>query len=199
MRLPNSVHEAHPWVIAQIAPDFTLLDVWAVPASGGAGDFGSFLEVMSSLDPADTGSPVVRALFAVRLRLGKWFGWDDATKKRPIPGGTETSLSARLPAELRDTAKGLVIGGAGGFAPLYRTRDEFAAELSNETVHGVLHLAWVDQADGRYRARLAVYVKPRGRLGDVYMTLIAPFRHMIVYPALMRRIGRAWEARRSAH
>ena len=27
------------------------------------------------------------------------------------------------------------------------------------------------------------------------MALIAPFRHYIVYPALMRRIGRAWKAR----
>ena len=50
--------------------------------------------------------------------------------------------------------------------PLYRTDDEFAAEISNQTVHGVLHLAWVEQGDGRYQAQMAVYVKPRGRLGQ---------------------------------
>jgi Protein of unknown function (DUF2867) len=40
-----------------------------------------------------------------------------------------------------------------------------------------------------------VYVKPRGTLGDAYMAAIAPFRHRVVYPALMRQIGRAWDAR----
>jgi len=42
---------------------------------------------------------------------------------------------------------------------------------------------------------MAVYVKARGVLGELYMKLIGPFRHWIVYPALMRQIGRAWEAR----
>ena len=73
---------------------------------------------------------------------------------------------------------------AGGFTPLYRTGGEFAAELSNDTVHGVVHIG-----------HLAVYVKPRGRLGEAYVNLIQPFRHLVVYPALMRQIGRAWEAR----
>lgn len=43
--------------------------------------------------------------------------------------------------------------------------------------------------------RLAVYVKPRGRLGRQYMAFIAPFRHWVVYPALLRQIERAWQAR----
>ena len=200
MRLPNSAHEAHPWVIARIAPDFTLLDVWALPAEGGPDDFDCFLETMSSLDPGQAGSAASRALFSLRYRLGGWFGWDDASRKRPIPGCTETTLSARLPDELRGSAKRPVLGGplqraAGGFVPLYRTDDEWAAELSNGTVHGVLHLAWVGQGGGRYRAQMGVYVKPRGRLGETYMLLIQPFRHLIVYPALMRQIGRAWEGR----
>ena len=42
---------------------------------------------------------------------------------------------------------------------------------------------------------MAVYVKPRGRLGNGYMALIAPFRHWIVYPALMRQIEQAWSVR----
>jgi hypothetical protein len=74
-------------------------------------------------------------------------------------------------------------------------RDEFAAELSNKTVHGVMHLAWVDQGEGSYQGQMAVYVKPRGELGKGYMALIAPFRHAVVYPALMRQIERAWNAR----
>jgi hypothetical protein len=42
---------------------------------------------------------------------------------------------------------------------------------------------------------MAVYVKPNGLLGVVYMAAIKPFRYLIVYPALMRQIGREWRAR----
>jgi hypothetical protein len=155
---------------------------------------------MASLDPANAQSTASRALFALRLRMGSWFGWYDAGNKRRIPGCTETTLAARLPADLRGTATSPVISGAmqraaGGFVPLYQTDDEWAAEISNGTVHGVLHVAWVDQGGGRHRAQMAVYVKPRGLLGEAYMKLIDPFRHLIVYPALMRQIGRAWDAR----
>jgi hypothetical protein len=201
MRLPNSAHEAHPWVIAQIAPDFSLLDAWAVPAQGGPDDFDSFLEVMASFDPADAESVLSRALFSLRLRLGAWLGLDDATKERPIPGCTETTLSARLPAGLRGSATGPVVSDTtqqAGFVPLYRTDDEWAAEVSNATVHGVLQLAWVEQGQGRFRGQLGVYVKPRGKLGEAYLMFIEPFRHFIVYPALMRQIGRAWDARSPA-
>jgi hypothetical protein len=200
VRLPNSAQEAHPWLIAQIAPDFTLLDVWALPVRGGPDDLDSALELLASFDPANVECSASRALFRLRFRLGAWFGWDDAAKKRPIPGCTETTLSARLPNPLRGSAKSRVVSdamqrAAGGFRPLYRTNDEWAAEISNATVHGVLHLAWVEQSGGQYRAQMSVYVKPRGRLGEIYLMLIEPFRHLIVYPALMRQIGRAWDAR----
>jgi hypothetical protein len=199
MRLQNSVHEAHPWVIGTLASDFRLLDVWALPAEGSRDEFDSLVEVMTSLDPADAGV-ASRTLFWVRLRLGALLGWDDASKKHRIPGAAETTLGERLPEGLRGSADDTMPGDAlrrvgAGFVPLYRTEDEWAAEISNDTVHGVLHLAWVDQGEGRYRGQMAIYVKPRGRLGDAYMKLIEPFRHLIVYPALMRQVGRAWEAR----
>jgi hypothetical protein len=194
MRLPNPAHESRRWRIAEIAPDFTLEDAWALPARGGAEDFGSLLEVMSSLDPANRGSTATRALFSLRYRLGSWFGWDDPSRELAIPGNAETTLSARLPADLRDTA-GDFGPSSYGFRPLYRTDDEWAAELSNRTVHAVMHLAWVDQGAGFYQGQMGVYVKPRGRFGAAYMTLIRPFRHRVVYPALMRQIERAWNAR----
>ena len=134
-----------------------------------------------------------RALF-VALSLGGWFGWDDATSKLPVPGRTETTLSARVPEDLRGTATRPAVSSTS-FIPLYRTDDEWAAELSNRTVHAVMHLAWIDQGEGLYRGQMGVYVKPRGRFGAAYMALIGPFRHLIVYPALMRQIERAWEAR----
>ena len=194
MRLPNAEHAAHPWVIAQIAPDFELIDAWALPAQGDRDGFDALLEVMAAVDGASAESALTRALFRVRYRLGAWFGWDDAARRLPVPGCTETTLSQRLPVDLRGSAAGLDLSPAG-FTALYRTRDEWAAELSNGTVHAVLHLAWVEQGNGRHRGQMGVYVKPRGKLGATYMTLIRPFRHLIVYPALMRQIGRAWQAR----
>ena len=206
MRLPNAAHESGPWRIRQIAPDFTVEDVWALPVHGGAEDFQTLLDTTASFDPANAQSLPTRVLWRVRDRLGSWFGLgrisapieggrDDAAGKLPIPGTNETSLTDRLPDDLRNTAADLDFGSLP-FVPLYRTAVEFAAEISNQTVHGVMHLAWVDQGgDGRYEAQMAVYVKPRGRLGKGYMALIAPFRHWVVYPALMRQIGRAWNAR----
>jgi hypothetical protein len=52
----------------------------------------------------------------------------------------------------------------------------------------------VSDAAGGYRGQMAVYVKPNGLLGTAYMAAIKPFRYVIVYPALMRQIGREWRA-----
>jgi hypothetical protein len=194
MRLANSEHEAHGWLICELAPDFRLEDVWALPARGGVEDFAKLLEVMASLDPARAESRASRALFSIRYRVGGWFGWDDVQQPLVIPDDIETTLSARLPADLRDTATDPAIR-AKGFVALYRTDDEWAAEISNRTVHAVMHLAWVEKGAGLYQGQMGVYVKPRGRFGKAYMAAIAPFRHRVVYPALMREIERAWNTR----
>jgi Protein of unknown function (DUF2867) len=205
MRLPNSAHESQPWRIREIASDFTLEDVWALPAHGGAEDFQALLELMAASDPANAESLPTRVLWRVRDRLGSWFdlgrisvpvdssGGDEAGKL-PIPGKSETSLAGQLPDDLLGTVADLEFGSLP-FVPLYRTDVEFAAEISNQTVHAVMHLAWVDQGDGRYQGQMAVYVKPRGLFGKGYMALIKPFRYLIVYPALMRQTERTWNAR----
>lgn len=206
MRLPNSAHESKPWRIREIAPDFILEDVWALPTPGGADDFPALLKLMASSDPANSSSLPTRVLWRVRDRLGRLFDLggisapagsnpDGAAGKLPIPGTDETSLAERLPDDLRGTAADLDFGSLP-FLPLYRTDDEFAAELSNRTVHAVMHLAWAEQGEGRYQGQMAVYVKPRGAFGKGYMALIKPFRHLIVYPALTRQTERAWQRQR---
>jgi hypothetical protein len=195
VRLSNSEHESHAWRICEVAPDFRLEDVWALPAQGGAADFPALVEVMGSLDPAQAESRATRALFSIRWRLGRWFGWDEKAQRLAIPHDTQTSLSARLPEDLRHTATAALDRRSSKFTPLYRTDVEWAAELSNRTVHAVMQLAWVEKGQGRYQGRMGVYVKPRGRFGEAYMAAIAPFRHHIVYPALMRQIAQAWNAR----
>lgn len=205
MRFPNVEHESHPWRIREIARDFTVEDVWALPVSGSADDFQTLIELIVSSDPANSKSVSTRILWRVRDRLGSWFGLGrvlvpietgviDPTGQLPIPGTKETSVADRLPNDLRNTASSIEFLSLP-FTPLYRTDVEFAAEVSNKTVHGVMHLGWVDQGQGRYQGQMAVYVKPRGPLGKGYMALIRPFRRLVVYPALMRQIERAWNAR----
>jgi hypothetical protein len=172
------------------------MDVWELPVEGSRGDFGRFLDTMASFDVTHGGSAASRFLFWVRLRLGELLGWDDGAS-RPIPGCAETSLLERLPEELRGSAQTPVINeamreAAGGFRPLFRTEGEWAAEISNATVHGVMQVTWVPVGD-RYRAHMAVYVKPRGLLGNVYLRFIDPFRHLVVYPSLLRTVGRRWD------
>jgi hypothetical protein len=208
MRIPNAAHESRHWRIRDIAPDFTLEDVWALPVHGSAEDFQTALEMMTSADPTDAESLPTRVLWGARDRLGSWFDLgrisapidsdsDDAAGKLTIPGTNETSLASRLPDDLRNTATDLKFRSLP-FSSLYRTDLEFAAELSNRTVHGVMHLAWVDRGEGSYQCQMAVYVKPRGLLGKAYMAFIKPFRYWIVYPALMRRIERDWNRARIA-
>jgi hypothetical protein len=57
-----------------------------------------------------------------------------------------------------------------------------------------VHLGWVPDGAGGYHGQLAVIVKPNGLLGAGYLAAIRPFRHLIVYPQLMRDIERAWRA-----
>jgi hypothetical protein len=217
VRVPNAAHLAGPWLINDLAPDFRLMDVWELPTPGGADDFPALLDLVAGSAPTDSGSRASRLLFQIRFRLGAWFGWDDVEKPLPIPGCSETTLRDRLPALAAttttagsdpDTAEdpiGPALGrAAGGFRTVYVTERDYAAELSNRTVHGVLHLAWVDTLpaepagagrENGYRGHLAVYVKPRGRLGEAYLLLIEPFRLFVVYPALLRHLERAWRSR----
>ena len=80
------------------------------------------------------------------------------------------------------------------FTSVYLLDDEFAAEIANATMHGVMHLGWVPDRAGAYRGHMAVLVKPNGLCGSAYMAAIRPFRHLIVYPALMREMEREWQA-----
>jgi uncharacterized protein DUF2867 len=203
MRLPNSEHERLPWRIHELVPDFTLEDVWALPMRGGPDDFQDMLDLAASFDPSKAESRPTRFLWDLRDRLGRWFGLGEistpvdgeaADGQLSIPDSGESSLRDRLPPDLRGTAAGFAFGSLP-FVPLYRLDREAAAEISNKTVHGVAHLSWVELDDGRYEGRMAVYVKPRGALGHAYMALIKPFRHWIVYPALMKQMERTWNER----
>ena len=191
VRLPDSAHLAHPWRIHALAPDFVLEDVWALDTPGGPEDFPRLVELVTAGDPAQGPSKVVGVLFALRWKLGELLGWDDESDG--LGGGVPT-LRDRLPVDLREGPRGPAAGSLP-FRPLYLTGDEFAAEIANKTMHGVMHLGWVADGGGGYRGQMAVLVKRNGRLGAAYMAAIKPFRHVLVYPLMMREIGRRWRAR----
>jgi hypothetical protein len=191
VRLPPSAHSSRPWRIHELTPDFRLEDVWALNTPGGAEDFPRLVAVVGALDPAHGSSRVVRALFAIRRKLGDVLGWD---RPQTGLGARVRTLRDRLPADLRATSAG-VDRDPSPFRALYLTDDEWALEIANETVHGVLHIGWVrDDARG-YSGQMAVLVKPNGQLGAAYMAAIAPFRHLVVYPAMLRDIEHDWHMR----
>jgi Protein of unknown function (DUF2867) len=187
-RLPHSAHSSRPWRIHELTRDFRLEDVWALPTPGGPDDFPRLVQAMSSGDPARNPSRAVRALFAIRWKLGQLLGWDGPGAGL---GSREPTLRGRLPEDLRDAPPGPDFDTLP-FTPLYLTEDEFAAEVANRTMHGVMHLGWVPDGSGGYRGQMAVLVKPNGLLGSAYMAAIRPFRHRMVYPPIMRELGRAW-------
>ena len=186
MRLPNSAHRSRPWRIHEVTRDFRLEDVWELPGTGDRGDFPRLVEGFAAGDPSQSPSAGIRMLFAIRWKVGERLGWDDPDAGL---GSRVPTLRDRLPADLLEGPSGPDFE-ALPFTPLYLTDDEFAAEIANRTMHGVLHLGRVRNPRGDYRVQMAVLVKPNGLLGTGYMAAIRPFRHLIVYPAMMRGIER---------
>jgi hypothetical protein len=189
MRLPDREHTSRPWRIHELTRDFRLEDVWALPTPGGREDFAVLVKRFAAGDPSRSSDGLSRALFAIRGKLGQLLGWDgpDAGLGSRVP-----TLRGRLPADLRDAEAGPTFE-ALPFRSLYLIDDEWAAEIANQTMHGVMHLGWVPESTGGYRGQMAVLVKPNGLLGAAYMAAIKPFRHLLVYPAMMRRIERQWQ------
>lgn len=189
-RLPNSAHTSRPWRIHEIAGDFRLEDVWALPTPGGPDDFHRLVRRFAAADESESPSRLSRALFSIRWKLGELLGLD-----RPATGigSRVTTLRERLPADLEAAPRGPKFEKLP-FTSLYLLDDEWAAEVGNQTVHGVMHMGWVPDGTGGYRGQMAVLVKPNGVMGNAYMTAIRPFRHLIVYPAMLRQIERDWSA-----
>ena len=187
-----SDHTAHPWRIHDLAPDFEVEDVWAFRTPGaGPGDFRAAVEAIRSSGGIGRMPSAARFLFAVRWRLGGLLGWDDPGSG---VGGRVPSLRDRLPDDLLAAPRGEDRDDMP-LKAVYETDTEAVRELANRTVHTLMHLGWARGADGDHELLMAVLVKPNGRFGRLYMAAIAPFRHLIVYPALTRGWERAWAER----
>ncbi|GAA2669142.1 MULTISPECIES: DUF2867 domain-containing protein [Actinosynnema] len=186
-RLPDNAYSAMPWRIREVTDDFHVHDVWRVSTPGaGPDDFPAMHAAMRRTGGVEKQKGLVKLLFTIRWKLGALLRLDDR------PAGA--SLATRLPAAL--TATTTPQHAQPPFTPLYDLPTEAASEIVNRSVHAVMHLGWVPSTTSAdHELRLTVLVKTRGRLGRAYLSLIGPFRHTIVYPALTRRWERAWRER----
>lgn len=189
-RLAKTTYTERPWRIHDIAGDFAVEDMWSFRTSGaGPDDFPAMLAAIRAAGGLDKQSLPARFLFAVRWKLGALFGWD--TPSTGV-GKRVASLRDRLPSDLRDGPRGADNADLP-FKAVYELDREAVREIANRTVHSLMQLTWVQSAgNDDYELRMAVLVKPNGRFGRLYMAAIAPFRYLIVYPALTRQWERAW-------
>ena len=189
MRIDPGEFRARPLRVHALLHDVPLEDAWAIPLSGG-GAGRTIQDLRAVMVGAREAAPaVVQALFRLRARIGALFGWD-----RQRPAWNAASYADRLsPA---DRAQSLVAPGTpdGSFRLLYRFEDEQLSELRNATVHAFASLSIRRTPDG-YLAHLGVFVRPVHRFTRLYMGAIAPFRRLVVYPAIIRKMQTAWAER----
>ena len=163
-----------------------LYDVTIVDLPGGGA--GRTLADIRALDAAAAPSRLAQGLFGLRKLLGRGFGWD---RSRMNP---EDSLLSRLSE--RDRRDSEIVPGTpdGPFLVLYQFPRETLREIRNATVHAWVSVALAPIPSG-YRLYWAVYVLPVSWLTKPYLMLIEPFRRFLLYPAMLRRIRRAWITR----
>lgn len=189
MRLPNAAFTDRPWRIHEFTGDFIVEDVWELPTPGGPGDLDRLVRQFTSDDDDEISDFAIRTLFSIRWKLGAALGWD---KPGQGLGKGVQSLRERLPEDLRTGPRGPDFAVVP-FYSVYQTDTEWTAEIGNRTVHGLMHIGWVpDKVGDGHHAEMTALIKPRGLLGTVYMNGIKPLRRIVVYPQLIRSIGKNW-------
>jgi hypothetical protein len=176
--------------------DVPLHDVWRLRLRGGGPNLtvrevvDRFVKVVSSA--VGSGPWPVRALFRLRSALGRAFRWD-----REMPASLALSYIERLSRE--DRAHTLETPGSKRYfwTTLYTFDREALGEVINQTVHSFLLFALEPsegEGEGGYTLYWATYVKPVSWFTPFYMGLIDPFRRLLIYPAVIRRFEKAWNA-----
>jgi hypothetical protein len=189
IKIDSSEHTKHSWRVHSLCADFELEDVWRVPVElTEHHSLAMFMNQFKKTDKNLMKKGVAAFLFRFRLQLGKLFGWD-----RPQDPNRDGSIRLRYAQQEKLTLNQLIDPGTGSFIPVYLLENEFLSEIENDTVHATLHLSRVPLRDHVWGIQMAVYVKPKGFFGKVYMLLIKPFRLWIVYPAMMNALARTWK------
>jgi hypothetical protein len=189
MRIDPGEFRARPLRVHALLHDVPLEDVWAIPLPGGGA--GRTIEDVRTVFMAgvEAAPPVVKRLFRLRWRIGALLGWD-----RQRPAWNAESYADRLSPADRALSTAAPGTPDGRLSLLYRFEDEQLSELRNATVHAFSSLS-IRPAPGGYLAYLAVYVQPVHGFTRLYMKAIAPFRRLVVYPAIIRKMQSAWAKR----
>jgi hypothetical protein len=165
--------------------DVPLYDVSVVDLADG-GDRRTLADVLQ-LKSSAAPSAIESVLYRVRSWLGRAFGWD-RVHIRP-----EDSLLSRLSETDRRDSEIAPGTPDGAFQVLYRFPREQLSETRNATVQGYVCVALARTSPG-YRLYWAVYVLPVSWVTRPYLLAIEPFRRFLLYPAMLKRIQRAWRA-----
>jgi hypothetical protein len=187
MRLAASEYEKLDLWAHSFLSDVPLHDAFVIDLPGGGkGRTMSDIRALVPAGSALTANPVVAALFKLRFFAGRVFGWD-SEEHQP----DRDSYVHRLDADER--ADSLIRPGTpdGPFRLLHLRAGESLSEVQNATVHAFLCQALRESESG-YRYYWGIYVKPVSRFTGLYMALIKPFRHWLVYPAILSGIRKAW-------
>ncbi len=201
-KTPNHHHRANEWLVQKLAHDFTLIDAWTPPIrfDESKGD-SLYLFRKKALQPVlDTilsDASLTGKLFRLRGFLGKISGDNHVVNTLPIPGCSETSLFQRMgQIEKKPHQSKLAFDMQSHinmrFRDVYAYPNEALSELSNSTVHALMHYAWIKDSN-KYQVQIGTYVKHRGVRGRVYMKLINPFRHHVVYPYIYKLAYQNWD------
>jgi hypothetical protein len=168
----------------ELLHDVPLYDVSTVELPGGG--TGRTVADIRALDRAAAPSRIGIVLYGLRSVLGRVFGWD---RRRMRP---EESFLTRLSEHDRRDSEITPGSPDGAFLVLYEFPREALRETLNATVHGFICTALATTATG-YRLYWGIYVRQVSWLTRPYLIAIEPFRR-ILYPAMLRRIRRAWLA-----
>lgn len=182
-------HLIHPLRVHGLLADFELEDVWRLPIKlTSAQSLQLFVDQFQKSNARLSNQGMAGLLFKIRLFVGRMMGWDDGCE-HSLPN----SIRVRYAKEEKLGMNDLPDPGSGSFIPVYKLENEFLSEIENKTVHAALHLSRVPAGKASWAIHMAVYVKPKGWFGKLYMVLIKPFRLWIVYPTMMRIAKKNWE------
>jgi len=195
-RISTQEFERVPLRVHSLMVGVPLHDVWAVDLLPWRGKvtLDEFLHEANkctldfcgcaNLSALFTPSLLVRVLLDIRFFVGRIFGWDNESP-------TITTFTSRLTDA--DRLRSLIAPGTRDeyFHMVYRFENEQLVELFNRTAHAAALIALVETPTA-YRFYFAVYVRSVSRFTPFYMTVIAPFRKLIVYPYLLRSVRARW-------
>lgn len=189
MRINEKDHLKYNWRVHELLPDFEIEDVWRFPIvledEESLTEFRNQFKIMMD---GLTQQGVAGFLFKLRFFIGGLLGWDEVPPRdHLIPG----SIRERYAKAEGLTFREMPEPGEAEFTPVYAYQKEALQEIENETVHALMHLGRVPHA-GKHTVQMTVYVKPKGVLGRLYMSIIKPFRIFIVYPTMFRMARKHW-------